>query len=210
MRNATAIGLLLTTVLTGAAQAQKPFTVPYEVARQLRPPTSEECVRLFKAAPDLAKPKPKVGLFGDETPRSDAKPGSTEAMAETCHALAEKNKSDSVFGDLPGPDYLRQQQPDLSDTMTPGVDGGSESSRQLRIAARFSQQAEVYARRGQWNFAVQLYKYAAQDAPKDLTIQRKLIDARKQMALQVLKRRQEEQQKLKEQQEQRRNPLLLP
>jgi hypothetical protein len=151
-----------------------------------KPPTAGECIELFTRHPELARPKPRTGLYGEET----IVPGTPEALAEACHALAagQDDRTGSAH-DVPGPGSLQRDQPDLSETMAPTLDPKMRALQQLRTADRINRQATQIAKRGDWTTALRLFEYASQYAPHDTLIQRNIVEARRQVARQAEQRR---------------------
>ncbi|MPY71381.1 MAG: hypothetical protein GEU92_14995 [Alphaproteobacteria bacterium] len=172
-----AAALLLAAI--GGAAAQTVTASP-------KPPTAGECIELFTRHPELAKPRPRSGIYGEET----IVPGTPEAMAEACHALAagQDDRTGSV-NDVPGPGSLQRDQPNLSETMAPALNPKMRALQQLRTADRINRQATQIAKRGDWTTALRLFQYAAQYAPHDTAIQRNIIEARRQVARQAEQRR---------------------
>jgi hypothetical protein len=184
-RSIHTIALLAAAMLLAAASA-----AAQTVTASPKPPTAGECIELFTRHPELARQKPRTGLYGEET----IVPGTPEAMAEACHALAagQDDRTGSA-NDVPGPDYLQRDRPDLSETMAPALDPKMRALQQLRTADRINRQATQIAKRGDWTTALRLFEYASQYAPHDPLIQRNIIEARRQVARQAEQRRLQQQ-----------------
>lgn len=180
-RRAPVIAFIAAALLVpaGGATAQTVTASP-------KPPSAGDCIQLFTRHPELARAKSRSGIYGEET----VVPGTPEAMAEACHELAARqNDGTGSVNDVPGPESLHRERPDLSETMAPTLDPKMRALQQLRTADRINRQATQIAKRGDWTTALRLFEYASQYAPHDTLIQRNILEARRQVARQAEQRR---------------------
>jgi len=148
---------------------------------------------LPRAEAEEPRPNPlgaKDQLARDAPGRSRGRGAAADPTA-ACEDEAKKEKKGRPgrYGDVPGPDFLRDKDTDIRDTMGPPPDAKLLEAQRLRTARTINRQGVQSAQRGDWAGALHLFEIAAQYAPHDRTIQRNILESRARLAREAAERR---------------------